>query len=296
MSEAEVSAPPAEVEAEAVPPPPSVGERLLAARQARGLSVAEAAQTLKLGVRQVEALESGNWQALPGSTFIRGFVRNYARLLGMDAAPLMAALDSVLEKPEFKLVAPPAQPGAALPQAGGAQTRRDRLVVLAGAALVALAALAYFLVPGILSGLRESAQGALDSLAHDSPPPAESAAQKPAEPAFPPGATTQQIISPQAQPAEETPAEAAEAAPAAGGEAAQLRLVVDKESWVEVRDRDNRLVFSQRLPAGAEQTLAGRAPLSLVLGYAPGVRLFWRGQAVDLAPYTRADVARLALE
>ncbi|MCL2344738.1 MAG: helix-turn-helix domain-containing protein [Desulfobulbus sp.] len=295
----------------AVPlPPPSVGEQLAAGRLAQGLTVADVAQTLKLGARQVEALESGNWRALPGNTFIRGFVRNYARLLGLDAASLMAALDTVLEKPASVLTPPPSHRGA-MPRMGGKESRRDRLVVMAGGALVALAALLYFLAPSDLSGLRDSAQRLLNSLArHETPaaPPAE-----PAEPAFPPGATPQQIINPQATATEEAAAEppatamatanapitaapaSPKASPAAAGEG-QLRLVVDKESWIEVRDRDNRLLLSQRLPAGGEQTLAGAPPLSLAVGYAPGVRLTWKGKAVDLTPYTKGDVARLVLE
>ena len=63
---------------------PPVGEQLRLAREARGLEVADIAQTLKLGPRQVEALEAGDWKGLPGNTFIRGFVRNYARLVQID--------------------------------------------------------------------------------------------------------------------------------------------------------------------------------------------------------------------
>ena len=75
-----------------------------------------------------------------------------------------------------------------------------------------------------------------------------------------------------------------------------MRFVFDKDSWLEVRDRDNKVVFSQKLGGGAEQMESGNGPLSLVIGYAPGVRLFWRGQPVDLAPHTKGDVARLVLE
>ena len=288
---------------EALATMPSVGEQLAAARQARGLAVVDVAQTLKLGVRQVEALEAGHWQALPGQTFIRGFVRNYARLLGLDAMPLMAQLDDVLEKPVSGLVVPAAQQGA-MPVAGGPGRKRDRAVIFAGGALVVLAALAYFLMPGDLSSLRDSAQGLLDSLARkeEQAPPLPAPA---AEPAFPPGATPQQIISPQVVlPAGEETVTSAAVAPAAAPPAAetapaaagQMRFVFDKESWLEVRDRDNHLIFSQRLAAGSEQLLAGAAPLSLVIGYAPGVRLFWQGKVVDLAPHTKGDVARLVLE
>ncbi|MDR1996044.1 RodZ domain-containing protein [Azonexus sp.] len=316
MSEADASLPVVE---EVVVPPPSVGEQLAAARLTRGLKVADVAQTLKLGVRQVEALESGNWQALPGPTFIRGFVRNYARLLGLDSAPLMVGLDTVLEKPLATLMVPPSPQGA-MPETGSGISRRDRLVVITGGVLVVLAALVYFLVPGDLSSLRENAQHLLNSLARQEASVVQSA--EPSEPAFPPGATPQQIMSPQATsaaeeaaPGEPAPVEPSAPAPAAASTStpiaatpgspvvapapaggAQLRLVVNRESWVEVRDRDNRLLFSQRLPAGSEQALTGTAPLSLAVGYAPGVRLTWRDKAVDLAPYTKGDVARLVLE
>ncbi|WP_265944035.1 DUF4115 domain-containing protein [Dechloromonas sp. A34] len=84
--------------------------------------------------------------------------------------------------------------------------------------------------------------------------------------------------------------------PAPVANAPQMRFVFDKDSWLEVRNRDNKLVFSQRLAAGSEQILSGEGPLSLVIGYAPGVKLYWHGQPVDLVPHTRGDVARLVLE
>jgi len=289
---------------------PAVGEQLRTARKARGLAVLDIAQALKLGARQVEALENGDWAFLPGATFVRGFIRNYARLLQLDSAPLMAQLDSVLEKPVSSLSVPEARP-ASMPHTGGAASRRDRAVVMAGAGLVVLAGLIYFLIPNDLSALRESTQSLLDSLARkDEPAPAPAdPATTPAEPVFPPGATAQQVINPQAvAPAEVTPApefpEAKPVAPAQGTEVTpspatntpQMRFVFDKESWLEVRDRDNKLVFSQRVAAGSEQSLSGQGPFSLVIGYAPGVRVFWHGQSVDLGPHMRGDVARFVLE
>jgi cytoskeleton protein RodZ len=101
---------------------------------------------------------------------------------------------------------------------------------------------------------------------------------------------------PEAIAAKGSPAANAGQAQGAAANAPQMRFVFDKESWLEVRDRDNKLIFSQRLAAGTEQVVSGEGPLSLVIGYAPGVQLFWRGQAVDLAPHTRGDVARLVLE
>lgn len=279
-----------------------VGEQLRTAREARGLQVGDLAQTLKLGPRQIEALESGDWQNLPGQTFIRGFVRNYARLVQLDPIPLMEQLDRVLEKPADNLTVHELRP-AAMPHAGNTGSRRDRQVVLIGAGFVALAALIYFLIPSDLGALRESTQALLDSLSRKEAP-APAAVAPVTEPVFPPGETPQQVMTPQAlTPAEatvQTPAAKPEAASSTGGAVAanapQMRFLFDKDSWVEVRDRDNKIVFSQKVLAGAEQTLSGQGPLSVTIGYAPGVRLFWHGQAVDLAPHSKGDVARLVLE
>jgi cytoskeleton protein RodZ len=280
---------------------PSVGEQLRLAREARGLEVADIAQTLKLGPRQVEALEGGNWKGLPGNTFIRGFVRNYARLIQIDPAPLMAQLDDVLEKPVNSLGVSEMTP-AAMPHSGSAGSQRSKLFVLIGAGSVVLAALAYFLMPGDLSSLRESTQSLLDSLARKEPEVSTSApVVTAAEPVFPPGATPQQVMNPQVlAPAEiQAPSSAnpeVREAGAAPANAPQMRFLFEKDSWLEVRDRDNKVVFSQKLTAGTEQALSGQGPLSITIGYAPGVRVFWHGQAVDLAPHMRGDVARLVLE
>ncbi len=67
------------------------GERLKAARLGMGMSVADVARHLKLQPRQVEALERGDHQALPGQVFVRGFMRNYARLVGLEPDMLVGA-------------------------------------------------------------------------------------------------------------------------------------------------------------------------------------------------------------
>ncbi|RFB68835.1 helix-turn-helix domain-containing protein [Herbaspirillum sp. 3R11] len=68
------------------------GALLAAQRQAKGWSVEHAAGQLKFATRQVIALESDNYAALPGPVIVRGFVRAYAKLLGLDANALVALL------------------------------------------------------------------------------------------------------------------------------------------------------------------------------------------------------------
>src|SRR5450830_1429574 len=71
------------------------GALLAAQRETMGLTVEQIANQLKLAVRQVKALEAGDYAALPNMAVTRGFVRAYAKVLKMDAAPLVALIDAV---------------------------------------------------------------------------------------------------------------------------------------------------------------------------------------------------------
>ncbi len=73
-------------------PVANVGTALREAREAMGLSVHDIANRIKFAPRQVEALEANDFANLPQATFLRGFVRSYARVLQLDEAALIAAL------------------------------------------------------------------------------------------------------------------------------------------------------------------------------------------------------------
>jgi cytoskeleton protein RodZ len=67
-----------------------LGERLRRAREERGLSLKEAAERLSLKVGVLEALEACRFAELPEPALARGYLRRYARLLGLDPEPLLA--------------------------------------------------------------------------------------------------------------------------------------------------------------------------------------------------------------
>tara|TARA_R110002124_G_scaffold217817_9_gene383613 strand:+ start:53691 stop:55097 length:1407 start_codon:yes stop_codon:yes gene_type:complete len=69
--------------------PLTVGARLREAREARGLSLHQVADILRLRASQVHALEEGNFNSLPGQTFVTGFLRSYANLLDLDAVAIV---------------------------------------------------------------------------------------------------------------------------------------------------------------------------------------------------------------
>jgi cytoskeleton protein RodZ len=71
----------------------SPGALLRVAREAAGLSVGDVATRLRMGVRQVDALERADYSALPTGTFLRGMVRNYAKLVHVDADAAIRVLE-----------------------------------------------------------------------------------------------------------------------------------------------------------------------------------------------------------
>jgi cytoskeleton protein RodZ len=66
-------------------------------------------------------------------------------------------------------------------------------------------------------------------------------------------------------------------------------------SWAEVKDANGRVILQMTGGAGMTQTVNGTPPFELALGNAPEVTVTFRGQTLDLAPYTRGSVARVAL-
>src|SRR5277367_6424959 len=69
----------------ALPDGPRIGAALSEARNSLGLSLEQISETTRVRVRHLEALESGQIDQLPSRPFIIGYVRAYARALGLDA-------------------------------------------------------------------------------------------------------------------------------------------------------------------------------------------------------------------
>lgn len=285
---------------DAIPAGPSVGQQLRAAREAKNFTELDVSQALKISPRQVLALESDDWASLPGNTIIRGFIRNYARLLGLDAEAFMYTLDMV-QMPQPPMLDIPAGTRTRLPQQGRAG-RHDFATVLAGLVLVVLALLAYFFVPPDFwqSKLSElaAAHSVPEVVSEKTEPPASSAVQDaapsaslaaPTATALPAQSTEAQAL-PQSQPVPQ-----AVQLPA-GATNSGLKLSFAQASWVEVRDGNGQIVFSQLNPAGSQREIEGQPPFALVIGNARNVTLEYKGKVVDLSQRSKDDVARLTLE
>ncbi|MDT3735076.1 MAG: DUF4115 domain-containing protein [Denitratisoma sp.] len=270
------------METQAVPGP---GAMLRMAREARDTSVAEVAAALKMSPRQIEAIENEDFSRLSGATFIRGFVRNYARLLKIDAAPVLAALAEQAALPQAELNAP-ADAGVKMPMSGSRQGKGlvGSTVLALGVLGIALALyfdaidIDYFLGPK--AGPATSMAGGAPQIVQPLPQPAA---------AGQPTAQTEGTVA-------VTQPDDAPVQPALTPGVQQLIFSFDGSSWVEVKDAGGHTVFSQMNAKGTTQVVEGRPPFQLVVGNASHVRLHYKDQPVDLRPHTRVEVARLTLD
>lgn len=281
--------------------PAQFGRQLAAARASCGLSTAEVARQLRLTPLQVEAMEAGDYQRLPGPVFARGFIRNYARLVKLDPGVLLASAEQQLlptaqAEPEFSH-------SVNIPFPTGREIKWRKYGVAAAVVLV-------LLVPMVILDIyREDTTGVIVKPGPVAlpPPQAVEREQVEVESALPQiAAASDAVVRPaltmnatalskkSAAERSTLPADAAAIERKPGEHL--LKLTFDMQSWVEIHDRTGRRIFSQLNAAGTDQAVSGEAPLTLVVGNARGVRLTHNSQPVDLAPYTKIDVARLTLE
>lgn len=333
------------------------GETLRQARESNGWSLAEVALKLNLTVNSLSNLEAGAFDKLPGHTFARGYIRAYAKLLGMDQAVLVQQFDQStgtdsqgsnvhslgrieepvrvshtilrivsllllvavigggfvwwqdqtslrnkdlvslspehvevegadgttqihpLDEPEDQAVAEGEAEGStalALPQA---ETSTEAPTQAQGQAQQAPAPAA-----------PAAPAPAPAAPVHNTPAVAATpATPAPTAPAVPAPTVTAPVA-----PATPAPAPAAApVAPVAGQGQVQVQFTAD--CWTQVTDGGGKVLFSGLKRKGDSLSVNGKPPFAVRLGYARGAQVSYNGQAVDVAPFTSGETARLKL-
>jgi cytoskeleton protein RodZ len=303
------------------------GATLRKARMAKGLSLQEVASQLNLSISILTNLEAGALERLPGHTFARGYVRAYAKLLGLDQAPLVEAYDQFSgsnaqgsDVTSLGRIKEPVRMGKGLRQL--ITSALLLLVVVAGYlwwqersadsrdhSSVVIGQVEVERVDGttLIHSLDEPEDQAVQSAESISPQTvivteevaapgdeapatvanAEAVAPVAAQDAVPPTA-------PAAPAAPVAPAEAvATAQPVAGEGLVSINLT--RDCWVQLTDANGQVLLSALKRGGESVEIAGKTPLELRLGYAPGAQVSFNGQPVDLTGSVTGETARIKL-
>nr|WP_169130770.1 RodZ domain-containing protein [Aromatoleum evansii] len=311
-----------------------MGAQLRQLREARGETASDVAHSLKLTSRQIEAMEAGRLDLLPGAAFARGFLRNYARYLGVDPAIVLAAFESDVA-PQAVELAPVSNAIGVMPSGSGGRPMQLPVGLLAGLLLLAVLVGWYFdwfrmpkenaevaesvaepatpVTPPLTSAaaapqgqVSESAlaeSGVVPSLplaattTPDTPVPAAAQPTAPASVQPGPAAALAPVApAPVVPPAAAAAAAAVPPAPASAPGVEHIVFRFEGESWIEVRDAGGSIVYSGVNGAGSSRTVQGKPPFALVVGNAKQVSLDYRGKPYDLTPHVRVSVARFTLE
>lgn len=270
---------------------PGVGAVLREAREQMGLSVEEVATRLKFAPRQIVALEEENFGQLPEMIFVRGFVRSYARFLEMDPEPLLEAL------PGAPVQGPPSTARSSkndvLPGSGIAGKQNLLWLAAALGVAVIIAVLAW----------KYSAEGTRARVAtvprHATLPGTASGVQQIVSTAA--SAVLSEFSVPGAHPANAVGASAVTAASGVDSSlqlrpAQQVKVVFTEDSWVEIKDASGKVVLSTLGKKGVSQSVTGSPPLSVIVGNANGVKLYYKNAPIDLGQHPEHEVVRLKLE
>ncbi|PKO51316.1 MAG: DUF4115 domain-containing protein [Betaproteobacteria bacterium HGW-Betaproteobacteria-2] len=287
----------------------SVGENLKSAREAKNLDIDDICSYLRLSRRQVVALESDDFSALPEPTITRGFIRNYARMLELDAEPLLEAYRNFSASEQPRPISIQSEniriPG---------NDKSPWLLYVFASVLIVLLVTAWVIyvdyMPKPSTEVQyvpsetevEAAASNVESVpaAGVTPVPDEPAADAatsteatvPAEVVIPAESSTGADA---AAPTTDAAVVATQAAPVSAGMAV-VKLRATERSWVSITDRNNKNIFDKIMVAGIEESVQGEPPLQVVIGNAPSTTLIYNNQTVDLASVTHERVARLKLE
>ena len=283
-------------------PQPRLGARLRAAREARGISREDMARRLRVSPTVVSDLESENWARLGASVYVRGHLKNYARLVDLPQVAVTHAVQRMAEAGPLL----PSLPAAA----GDTWLRRNRN---AFTYLVYVLLTLMLAIPTYTMLNNRGINSPEPLLANRSPAPSAERTEidlRPAISSQSEGATASMGFEAEPEPvAEPTPLPAGPAPmmasmtplaepsmPLADGEGRhRLRLRFSGQSWVELLDGNGRRLEYGILGAGEAREYRVDGPVSLSVGNVSAVTLDADGAPVDLTVYARQNVARLKL-
>jgi cytoskeleton protein RodZ len=286
----------------------TAGGLLRQARQAQGLHIAALAAAIKVTPRKLELLEGDRLDELPDATFTRALAQTVCRTLKIDAAPVLALLPPPrgprLEQVSEGLNAPFRENSGRLDAADWlANLLRPAvwapaLVLLAAAGLY-LAPAGLFRMPSWATAVPASADAGASAAANTVAPgtvPAVVAPATPAVAATAPEPAASAMVETVFSAPQEAPSAASSPSATAPPMAGLLQVRTTAESWIEVLDGRWQPLMSRMVQPGEAVGLDGARPFRLKIGNAAVTQVVFRGQPVELAAYTRDNVAKLELK
>jgi len=301
-------------EANEVPPKVAPWDRLRQAREQQEMEQADIAKELKLDLRFVKALEVGELDQLPQPVYTAGYIRAYAKLVGLPPDEIVGdyASQESTSMPEIvqaqeKIPARYRHVDSVLPKSfsvsRGAENKPMRILIIVLAVVVVLA-IAWQVYSNMqVSDSVQSLDPSVDAFTQD-----ESGSDS---------ATSNQAIDDKTEkttiklaiPGQSTSAKGTAGSTAQGKQnaiaatlqnnaekMASISLSYSEDSWIDIRDATGKPLIRRLGKAGSSNTVTGVAPFEVLLGYSPGVSIEYNGKPYDLSSIQVRPVARFLMD
>ncbi len=254
------------------------GERMQREREMRGITLEEIAESTKIGTRSLRALEEEDFDKLPGGIFNKGFVRAYAKYLGIDEE--QAVTDFMAAYGDFQVQLPAPPEAAPKPEPEHEAPRWNTIAMVAAVLLLAVCGAAWYYgdaLKSVGSRLLQRSRSAPAQQARIAPPvtpsPAPSETATPPSAQIAPGAATPVSTPSPASAMTPAPQQTPAAAATVPGEFV-LQFRAQKQSWVSITADDKLLMEGTLL---GDKTVHARDKVVLKTGNAGGIEISFNG-------------------
>ena len=289
------------------------GHLLRQAREEHGLSQKEAARDLHLTSKIINAIEEDDFELIPSFVFARGYIRSYARHVGLDGQALVAEFDAAYGVPNNS-----AKPMSTIRKGGQQSKPGDTWVKL-----ISIVFVIGLIAASIVWWQSQNGSQMLSQLASVAveTPAGETVVEdidaddvnldllllatndSEVDATVPAAEQTLESEVAASEPVDDAAVEVAKEQTSKVADVvvllpnqAQLVMVFDKDCWVEIKDGNGKMILSDLYSAGDTIEQVVTAPIEVLLGRSSGVAtMTFDGQAIDLKPHTRKDIARLTL-
>ncbi|WP_090139306.1 helix-turn-helix domain-containing protein [Limnohabitans sp. DM1] len=281
----------------------TAGQLLRAARIRAGVDLSVLSLTLKVSVRQLQALEADEHDPAKGPVFVRALAASVCRHLHTDPAPILALLPKAATHASASQLVVKwsiANAGLTVSRPAGARVLPPQALWVAAVLLALTIALIWLPAPSQWTWFQRASNWFQSPSSSPSTMVTEREAALPAL-VFPPSDALPQASEAVVVPSQVTPVAAPEPvaavpAPTATAGKPELLFTASDTSWVEVRGAQNQIVWSGVLQAGESKSVQNILPMNVTVGRAHVVTVKYRGQAFDLTPHTKVTVARFEVK
>ncbi|OGT33422.1 MAG: hypothetical protein A2W28_08005 [Gammaproteobacteria bacterium RBG_16_51_14] len=300
------------------------GELLCAAREKLELTVNDIASRLHLDQKIIHALEEDNYLSMPAATYVRGYLRAYAKAVNLDGDLLIRLYDT--DAPEPPEILPEIKHRTQISSSDKPVKAVTYLVTLGLVLLLLIWWQSHFVIDKFSSGENDRAADTTDNQPAqrssgfdyeytivNHPKDWRSGYSDAGETAVPTagsdsGAESDSVLQPEDLATNDLqeiqPPAAQEPMPTGAGETASttvssgpdnIWMKLTADCWIEVYDAAGIRIYMALARSGQEPVISGTAPFRVTLGNAEAVEVDFNGESFDTKPFSIAGVARFTL-